>query len=157
MIQTLVPPKKKKKRERKRWWWWWWRCREKRFTGGMGSQTAPQFVFGHLQGIDISFRFKQRKNWGRGREVCIIKQSWSKCSPIISVLVFWGFWRSCYCCHHSRQAIWFSKDDYSRSRVHLVYPARLHCSIGVVWSLVIKMLLISPVLPGSQVSAKRMA
>jgi hypothetical protein len=34
-------------------------------------------------GSDMNFRFKWRKNWGRGQEVVfIIKQSWSKCGLV---------------------------------------------------------------------------
>lgn len=35
-----------------------------------------------LRGAEMSFKFKQRKNWGRGRGVCIIKQSGSDCGLV---------------------------------------------------------------------------
>jgi hypothetical protein len=42
--------------------------------------TEPIFI--NLQVIDMSFRFKWRKNWSRGKKICTIKQCWSKCGLI---------------------------------------------------------------------------
>jgi hypothetical protein len=51
-------------------------------------------ISAHFQGTDVSFRFKQMKNWDRGREECIIiNESQAKCvvwSIISSVLVLKG-------------------------------------------------------------------
>lgn len=35
-------------------------------------------IFIHPRGIDLSFE----RNLGRGREVCLIKESWSKCGLV---------------------------------------------------------------------------
>lgn len=36
----------------------------------------------YLLGVDVSFRFKWRENYGGGQVVCIVKQFWSSCGPL---------------------------------------------------------------------------
>jgi hypothetical protein len=38
------------------------------------SRVSTQLVFSHLWDTDMSYRFKQIKNWGQGTNVCIVKQ-----------------------------------------------------------------------------------
>jgi hypothetical protein len=45
-------------------------------------------ILAHLQGIDLSIMFKQRKNWDRGQEVCKIKQSQEKYGQVDSYFSF---------------------------------------------------------------------
>jgi hypothetical protein len=46
------------------------------------GRVNTQPISSHLWGTEIRFRFKYRKNWGRGREVHIMKPSWSKCGVV---------------------------------------------------------------------------
>jgi hypothetical protein len=33
---------------------------------GLGYKSALQHIFSHLQGTDVTYRFKQTKNWAQG-------------------------------------------------------------------------------------------
>jgi hypothetical protein len=42
----------------------------------------------HLWDIGINFRFKERENWSRAQEVCILLNSHShRCGPVVTKLV----------------------------------------------------------------------
>lgn len=49
-----------------------------------GVQSHPRV---HFQRTDMRFRSELRKNWGRGQEACIMKQSWSRFGLVAWVLV----------------------------------------------------------------------
>jgi hypothetical protein len=40
--------------------------KETYYTAAENKQTNKQSTSAHMWGSDMSFRFKQRKNWGRG-------------------------------------------------------------------------------------------
>jgi hypothetical protein len=80
-------------------------------------------ISAHLQGTDMSFRFKKRKNWGRGQKVCIITQSHYemllfcikyftvlKCilpdSGIFTPALLWLLLIWCIFCHFNFQTLW---------------------------------------------------
>lgn len=49
-----------------------------------GVQSHPRV---HFQRTDMRFRSELRKNWVRGQEACIMKQSWSRFGLVAWVLV----------------------------------------------------------------------
>jgi hypothetical protein len=93
-------------------------AKQRDMVKGRERRFIMQPIFKHLQGIDMNYRLKLTKNWCRGGEECLIKQSWSKCSLIDYYLSSGsvGFWRSCCCCHHLTY-LWSPWDKYFCSRV----------------------------------------
>jgi hypothetical protein len=96
--------------------------RERRFITQLGTHCGKRQSkhSAHLQPSSGYTHWILGLNWqrigGRGqvKTVLVTGVVWL---TIISVLVLWGFCRSCHHCHHLKGVIWFPRHDYSCSRV----------------------------------------
>jgi hypothetical protein len=58
------------------------------------GRIGTQLIFSHLQGADMSYRFKYTKDLGAGdKMVCIVKQFSHRCG-LVGLMTGWWGWQS---------------------------------------------------------------